>query len=142
MPPLKICPPSAITVPPPFFFLVLAARVSLIADCVFNLRRPVLPGRRTQAAMFNLVSLLKEGLGVPQNTSEADRLTLASAEAGYVHAQRSLGQMCLERRRPADAAKWFRLAAEQGCAIAQNQLGNLCDDGIGVPRSSTDAVRW
>ena len=42
----------------------------------------------------------------------------------------------------AEAAKWYRLAAEQGHAIAQNNLGGMYADGRGVPQDDAEAVRW
>ena len=43
---------------------------------------------------------------------------------------------------PAEAAKWYRLAAGQGHAIAQNNLGNMYAYGRGVPQDDAEAVRW
>ena len=36
----------------------------------------------------------------------------------------------------AEAVKWFRLAAEQGDAQAQFQLGVMYDMGLGVPQNN------
>ncbi|WP_369598664.1 CHAT domain-containing protein [Sinorhizobium meliloti] len=41
-----------------------------------------------------------------------------------------------------EAVRWYRLAAEQGLASAQNNLGVVYDKGRGVPQSDTEAVRW
>ena len=38
--------------------------------------------------------------------------------------------------------RWYRLAAEQGTAQAQYNLGLLYDNGDGVPEDDTQAVRW
>jgi hypothetical protein len=40
------------------------------------------------------------------------------------------------------AVKWYRLAAEQGYADAQNNLGVMYDNGEGVPQSDIDAYAW
>jgi hypothetical protein len=40
------------------------------------------------------------------------------------------------------AVKWLRRAAEQDHAGAQYQLGLLYRDGIGVPRSESEAIKW
>ena len=40
------------------------------------------------------------------------------------------------------AVKWFRLAAAQGFASAQYNLGNLYDSGHGVKQDYAEAVRW
>ena len=42
----------------------------------------------------------------------------------------------------AEAVKWFRKAAEQGNALAQNGLGNCYYAGKGVMRDYDEAVRW
>ena len=42
----------------------------------------------------------------------------------------------------ATAARLYRLAAEQGLAEAQNNLGALYGDGKGVPQDYTEAVKW
>jgi TPR repeat protein len=41
-----------------------------------------------------------------------------------------------------EAVKWFRLAAEQGDAQAQCNLGILHDQGEGVPQDFTEACKW
>jgi TPR repeat protein len=41
-----------------------------------------------------------------------------------------------------EAVKWIRLAAEHGCAEAQNALGAMCFEGRGVPQDDTEAVKW
>ncbi len=42
----------------------------------------------------------------------------------------------------AEAAKWYRKAAEQGNADAQCQLGFMCDFGHGLPKNHAEAVWW
>ena len=42
----------------------------------------------------------------------------------------------------AEAVKWFRLAAEQGDAKAQFNLGLMYDNGEGVLKDEAEAVRW
>ncbi len=43
---------------------------------------------------------------------------------------------------PAEAAKWFRKAADQGNAGGENFLGQLYAKGIGVDKDLTQAVTW
>ena len=38
--------------------------------------------------------------------------------------------------------KWFRIAAEQGEAEAQTNLGTMYQNGKGVPQSNIEAVKW
>jgi TPR repeat protein len=42
----------------------------------------------------------------------------------------------------AEALKWFRLAADQGLADAQNSLGVMYHNGRGVPQNYAEAVKW
>ena len=42
----------------------------------------------------------------------------------------------------AEAAKWYRLAADQGYSLAQNNLGILYEEGRGVPQDLAEAVKW
>ena len=40
------------------------------------------------------------------------------------------------------AVKWYTLAAEQGYANAQNNLGHMYRKGQGVPQNDKTAVKW
>ena len=40
------------------------------------------------------------------------------------------------------AEKWYRKAAEQGLAEAQNNLGLMCVLGRGVSQDDAEAVKW
>ena len=42
----------------------------------------------------------------------------------------------------AEAVNWYRLAAEQGYAWAQNKLGVRYADGEGVTQDHAEAVKW
>ena len=42
----------------------------------------------------------------------------------------------------AEAARWYRRAAEQGNAVAQFRLGVMYDNGYGVPQDYAEAARW
>ncbi len=42
----------------------------------------------------------------------------------------------------AEAVKWYHMAAEQGYAIAQNNLGECYYIGEGVDEDETEAIRW
>ena len=41
-----------------------------------------------------------------------------------------------------EAQKWYRLAADQGNARAQNNLGAMYRQGLGVPQDYAEAFRW
>lgn len=42
----------------------------------------------------------------------------------------------------AEAAKWYRKAADQELSLAQNALGNMYANGQGVTKNETKAVGW
>ena len=42
----------------------------------------------------------------------------------------------------AEAARWYRLAADQGHAIAQSNLGVMYANGEGVVEDDAEAARW
>ena len=42
----------------------------------------------------------------------------------------------------AEAVRWYRLAAEQGHASAQFNLGLMYARGLGVSEDDAEAVRW
>jgi len=42
----------------------------------------------------------------------------------------------------AEAVKWYRLAADQGYAMAQYNLGVMYDNGQGVPQDDAEALKW
>ena len=41
-----------------------------------------------------------------------------------------------------EAVKWFRKAADQGEADAQNNLGNMYANGQGVAKDEVEAYKW
>ena len=41
-----------------------------------------------------------------------------------------------------EAARWYRLAAEQGHASAQFNLGSMYDIGDGVPQDDSETLHW
>jgi hypothetical protein len=70
----------------------------------------------------------------------------ASASNGCPSAQFEVGLMLVRgegvSQDCAEAAKWFRKAAEQGHADAQGALGLLYSKGEGVRKDHAEAVRW
>ena len=42
----------------------------------------------------------------------------------------------------AEAVRWYRLAADQGHALAQSNLGIMYGEGRGVPQNYAEAVKW
>jgi hypothetical protein len=74
------------------------------------------------------------------------RKNFAKAEAGDCRAQHALGWTysggkCVPQNY-AEAAKWYRKAAEQGHRAAQLNLGCLLEKGQGVEQDLTAAYKW
>ena len=74
------------------------------------------------------------------------RLLNPLAAEGNADAQVVLGKMYETgqgvAKNEAEAASWYRKAADQGDAQAQYNLGIMYDFGQGVPQSSVEAARW
>jgi TPR repeat protein len=69
------------------------------------------------------------------------------AGQGHAEAQFSLGLKCGTggggvTENDAEAVRWYRLAAEQGYAPAQSNLGLMYANGDGVSEDDVEAVRW
>ena len=66
--------------------------------------------------------------------------------ANHAYAQYFLGRMYAAgqgvEQDPAEAAKWYQKAAEQGVAEAQFRLGGLYQHGDGVPQDMEYAYAW
>src|SRR5437867_9161069 len=81
-----------------------------------------------------------------QTATQPAPTVLARAQAGDPVAQNQLGEMYEHGngvpRDFAKAARWYRLAAEQGMAPAQLNLGTLYENGQGVAQSYAEAARW
>src|SRR6185503_12012007 len=72
---------------------------------------------------------------------------LACAADGYVPAQFRAGLLFAHGNDEvpedhAEAARWFRMAAERGHPAAQNELGLMYADGDSVPQDYAESVRW
>lgn len=65
--------------------------------------------------------------------------TMASAQGESAFEE---GLKAYQRDDPAEAAKWYRIAADQGLAEAQFQLGLMLRHGWGIPENDAEAVKW
>jgi hypothetical protein len=74
-------------------------------------------------------------------------LILAKAEMGDANSQCAIGEYYDHgtlgvTQNAAEAVKWFRKAAEQGNAEAEDGLGVCYRDGLGLPKDSAVAIKW
>ena len=125
-------------------------------------------GQGNAAAQYELGVLYENGRGVIKNPAVAAKWYRKAAEQGHAEAQYNLGRMYEKgwwwvdsfrdyfektgsRQTSAgshqiadhvEAAKWYRMAAEQGHAEAQYHLGVMYLEGSGVPNDGAETVRW
>lgn len=66
----------------------------------------------------------------------------SAAERGHAPAQTRLGQLLDTAEQNAEAARWYREAADNGDAAAAFGLGGLYAAGEGVERDQAAALRW
>ena len=83
----------------------------------------------------------------PEAVEAADLKSLeAKAEGGDAVAQHRLGVVYAKgqtvKQDYKQAAKWYRLAADQGLGRAQSALGELYETGQGVPQDDAEAAKW
>ena len=106
----------------------------------------------TAAALYGCLSLAaaptlpQEGAPGQLDSQSADVQQLhQAAERGDADAQFRLGSTYFGAGVTQDhteAAKWFRLAAEQRHADAQNYLGIMYKTGAGVTQDDAEAAKW
>ena len=87
------------------------------------------------------------GIGFPRNIAEAIKWNLMAAEHGFSLAQVELGgiyfdEECVNPPDFAEAFAWYKKAAEQGDAEAQNCLGLCFEEGSGIEKNQAEAVKW
>jgi TPR repeat protein len=84
------------------------------------------------------------GTGVSQNIPEATKVYARWAEDGAVTDDEfiELRDFFLERGQHAEALKWYQLAAAQGDASAQNNLGTFYSSGRGISQDAAEAMKW
>ena len=87
-----------------------------------------------------LISLLLIGCSHP--SPPVDETTMALAEEGDATAQIKVGLAFEKEENYEEAARWYRMAAEQGVSEAQNNLGVMYKDGQGVKQDFKEAAHW
>jgi len=100
-----------------------------------------------ESSRYHLAQMYLDGTGVPQNLAEAMRLYLPSAQKNTAVAIYYIGQIYLrgDHTVPRDYAKamqWYQRAAELGFARAQNDIGYMLEEGLGVKRDVAAAAKW
>lgn len=101
-------------------------------------------------AWYDIGFVYSNGVGVEMNITEATKYFRNGAEAGNADCQTSLGMLYQAGEKiPGgaktdliEAAKWYRLAAEQDHGEAIFHLAGLCMAGQGVKADPSEAVKW
>lgn len=70
---------------------------------------------------------------------------IARAQAGDVKMQYGLGMYYMSLKNDTDrteGVKWIHIAAKNGLAVAQNDLGTMYANGMGVDKNMNEACNW
>ena len=103
-----------------------------------------------EEAAYNACRFMAQGIGAPQDYSEAFRLC-TQASGGSSKITSSWGEYGLGRiyddgsgvpQDYAKAAEWYRKSASQGNPASQLRLGQLYSEGKGVKRDPVEAYMW
>lgn len=82
------------------------------------------------------------GAGMQRDLNNAERFLQQAAQQEDPFAEYLLGSVKLERQNYKAAADLFRKAAEQGLPQAQKQLGQMLEQGQGIPENKQEAYVW
>jgi hypothetical protein len=98
-------------------------------------------------ALFALANAYELGRGVPRDPKSALDLFRQAAIAGHAEAENAIGTFHLYgahglKEDPAEAARWFRRAAERNSPAAAFNLATLLWRGQGVKKDAIEAYRW
>ncbi len=100
--------------------------------------------RGEEASMSELGGMYEHGLGVPQNYETAAEWYTKAARGGFGRA--NLARLYRDghgvKQDDAEAIRLFRIAAENGEASAQSDLGVQYARGRGVGRDDVQAYKW
>jgi TPR repeat protein len=89
----------------------------------------------------------RRGAGVPLNKVDFAKAIPACLDAlshypNSARFQYQLGRAYEQSGDNQQAMAWYRKAAEQGFALAQNNLGAMYAKGLGVPKDDAQALAW
>jgi len=95
-----------------------------------------------KTALNDLGYCFEKGQGVRADATEAMKNYRAAADLGSMEAQYNLGSISLEKNNEKEAYKYFVMAAKQGHALAQNNLGAFHAQGRTVKKNLDEAEKW
>ncbi len=91
---------------------------------------------------FQVAVAYSYGNGVRKNKKREVLWLRKAATQGHPGASSVLASIFADKDDIAEAAKWYRKAAESGNGDAQYQLARLYEQGVGVPKSDREAFFW
>ena len=92
------------------------------------------------AAQYQLARCYETGLGVIQDKEHALVLYRSAGDQGLDEAQLKTGLILKSLQKNDTAAKYFRMAAQQGHVVAQREWANMLIHGAGVKQAPQKAI--
>jgi TPR repeat protein/transglutaminase-like putative cysteine protease len=104
-------------------------------------------GEGDAEAESNLAALYLAGQGVAKDDAEAVKLIQKAVAQAFPPAEYQLGSLYAVGQGgvtpdSGTAVQWFRKAADQGLAPAQDSLARAYGEGLGVPKEAGQALAW
>lgn len=93
-------------------------------------------------SMMKLGSLLIKGLGVNRDTEKAIYYFKMAAEQGNILAQVKLASLYMDLEQYEHAMNWLLKAEKQNSSYAQNYIGSLYGQGLGVDKNENTMLHW
>lgn len=87
-----------------------------------------------------LATCYLEGKGMPKDANKAVPYLTVAANKGSADAQRQLGLLYLNARKPSEAVKWFKMGADAGDAECCYQYGRMLLEGLGTAPDSGEGA--
>lgn len=94
------------------------------------------------SAMVEVGDFYKQGNGVPADKDQAVLWYRKSLQAEAPEAAWKLAQVEMEEKNWEEALAYLQIAAKEGSAVAQNELGRFYDEGLGVSVHHGQALYW
>ncbi len=133
--------------------LLTACATPSPVDAAADTSDPVIAALRDAAAggdadsQYALALRYLRGEGLPRDPRQALVWFRRAAAQGHAAAQRQIGNAHARggaglAQSWSEAARWYRMAAQNGDILAAFNLARLLERGRGVERDATEAVRW
>src|SRR5436190_952001 len=104
---------------------VRAEQVTALQSALNRCRQVAIEAKRMQRGLTAVVAVLMLALGFALGTYRDQLKQGIAVRQDYV-----------------EALRWFHVAADQGDAIAQFNLGVIYSEGLGVPQDNAEAAKW